>query len=168
MDQNASESGKNSKFFPVRNWIGGKHKKNGVYIEDNTIRVHKASGYKANSATFEISEISHIAHLRKFKFLFLIVVYTWQFTHSIIFMNNEGGALSSLAFRNFRSDDLREILQEIVDKNTNISLDPAVKDFVETGSKTKLTMNMIKAVLKGLLPWVGIVIGIFLFLLLTQ
>jgi len=147
-----------SNFFPAKNWLGKDHKENGVSIEGNDIVINKAEGYRQGSAKFPIASISQIVHLRKFKFIFLVVFYTYELLHSIAFVSKDGQLLASIAFATMRKEQLRALLQAIIKKNPNVSLDPAVNELVSTGSTKMLTSNFLKAVLKGTWFWLAILV----------
>jgi hypothetical protein len=158
----APPSKENYEFIPARNWLGKDHKEKGVYINDSEVIFYKCEGYKGQSVKFDVPAVASMAHITKFKFLFLVLFYSFEFIHSIAFINKEGQLLGTLAIRSFSRDNLRKILQTLLKHNQNVSMDEAVTQLVEENKTGKLTWNFIKAILKGMLIW-----GILAFVLMV-
>jgi hypothetical protein len=165
----APPSKENAEFIPARGWFGNEHKEKGVYFYENgEIIFYKCEGYKGRSIKFDVKSVSSLAHVRKFTFLFLVIFYSFQFINSIAFLNKEGKVLGMLALRSFSKKNLRKVLQKINDMNKDISMDPAVTQYTESGKRGKINMNFFKAIIKGFIPWVIIAIVAFFVLVATS
>jgi hypothetical protein len=141
-------------FVPSRNWLGKDHKEKGVYITDDEVIFYKSEGYKGRSVKFNIDSIASLSHLRKFTFMFLIVLYSFKMIHSIAFITEDGKLLASMPIRSFTKKNLKKILNAIEERSGGVSMDPAVSNLAENGRMGKFSWNLFLAIAKGMIPWV--------------
>ena len=107
-------------FFPIKNWYGANHKVKGLYIEGNTLTFKQAEGYHNENHSFDISLIKEVRHHTYFKLIFLVIVTQWSYNNSILFVDQEGYLLGSIAIEKIKAKELKELLQTLKRKNSYI------------------------------------------------
>ena len=81
----------NYKFFPIKNFWGKLHKEKGVYFyKDGTVEFRKCDGRYNKTVKFNIDDLISVNYVARFKFMFLIVMYSWEIVNSIAFLGSKG------------------------------------------------------------------------------
>lgn len=149
-------------FYPFRTVFGKDSDVKGVYLEKEMLVIQNHKNRDHKSTVFvPYGNISQIAHIAKFKFIFLVVMWSTQITHKIGFFDQNNEIIGSFEVNSFNKNVLIELLTKLSEKE--ITFDATLTSTVEEKSIKPIRKNYFKAVWKGIRFWILIPITLAVF-----
>lgn len=147
---------KNSElFFPYRSAFGKQSDVKGIYINNEYVIIQTNKDRDHRSTIFIPRQaIAQIAHIAKFKFLFLIFMYSVQAINRIAIFDNANQALGIVEFASMKKEELVEFLTQLQKLHPNATFDGTLSSVIEQKSVKPINKNYWKAVWKGMWFWI--------------
>lgn len=147
-------------FFPKKNFWGGNHATDGIYLDSEKLVVKNVGNAQGLELAIPLKKFMLLKHEALFSFRFYVFFYTTRVVNHIVVLNEYTNAYFIFPVTEFKGDVLLNLFQQLKNIKSDLHTDDVISQAIQTNSTKPITMNYWKAVWKSV-RWWFLLLGFF-------